>query len=126
SPSAAREADLFLEAGRLFGGGADVRPTIPNPPGREPPAARGHSIPEGKGRVGSYVLIEPIGRGGQGEVWLAIDERLGRRVAVKLLDDRSVFSSEARRRLLREAAVTSQHDHPGICTVLEIDEEGGV
>jgi serine/threonine protein kinase len=122
-PAIAREADVLLEAEKLFAGSSSVRPDVAV---RDRPATGTRSVPEGTGRVGSYVLIELIGRGGQGEVWLAIDERLGRRVALKLLNDRSVFSAEARRRLLREAAVTSQLDHPGICTVHEVGEEAGV
>ena len=69
-----------------------------------------------------YRRIELLGRGGQGEVWLAEDRRLGRRVALKLVSS----GHPARwKRFEREAAVTSRLDHPGICPVFESGEDGG-
>src|SRR5262245_48319977 len=115
-PDVAREADVLLEAQRIFAGPPSSRPDSSKRSVERPPAGTS-PVHDGKDRVGSYVLIELLGSGGQGEVWLAEDERLGRRVALKFLHDRSSFSSEARRRLLREAAVTSRLDHPGICVV---------
>ncbi|MFD3511785.1 protein kinase [Streptomyces sp. NPDC058657] len=75
------------------------------------------------GRVitGRYELSTLIGQGGMGQVWTAYDQRLDRRVAVKLLrPDRMAAAAEAedmRRRFVRECRVTAQVDHPGLVTV---------
>ena len=76
-------------------------------------------------RIGPYRALSEIGRGGQGRVYLARDERLQREVAIKLLVSFSAFSSDLRERFLREAQVASRLDHPGICTVYETGEEEG-
>ena len=65
-------------------------------------------------RLGPYVLRERLGRGGQGEVFLADDTRLGRPVALKLLDAGAAENLVLRERFRREALVASRHDHPGI------------
>ncbi|MFI5807486.1 protein kinase [Streptomyces sp. NPDC051561] len=68
-----------------------------------------------------YELSTLIGQGGMGQVWTAYDQRLDRRVAVKLLrPDRMAAATEAedmRRRFVRECRVTAQVDHPGLVTV---------
>ncbi|WP_371612411.1 serine/threonine-protein kinase [Streptomyces clavifer] len=78
------------------------------------------------GRViaGRYELAAILGQGGMGQVWTAYDQRLDRRVAVKLLrPDRvagpsgSDAADELRRRFVRECRVTAQVDHPGLVTV---------
>lgn len=75
------------------------------------------------GRViaGRYELATLIGQGGMGQVWTAYDQRLDRRVAVKLLrPDRMAAATQAddmRRRFVRECRVTAQVDHPGLVTV---------
>lgn len=74
-------------------------------------------------RLGSYSLIRELGSGGQGSVWLAADNRIQRRVALKLLN--GLFITEERRqRLRREAESVARLAHPGICSVLEADVEG--
>ena len=60
-----------------------------------------------------------------GEVYLADDTRLGRKVAVKLLPADLTRDEEAKRRLLREARSIAALDHPNVCTVHEINEEDG-
>ena len=77
-------------------------------------------------RVGSFRVLEILGAGGMGEVYLAEDERLGRRVALKLLPTELIADSEQVRRFRREARVLSALDHPGILTVYELVEEGGL
>jgi serine/threonine protein kinase len=68
-----------------------------------------------------YELSSIIGQGGMGQVWTAYDQRLDRRVAVKLLrPDRMAAATgadEMRRRFVRECRVTAQVDHPGLVTV---------
>ncbi|MEU2559329.1 serine/threonine-protein kinase [Streptomyces longispororuber] len=70
--------------------------------------------------AGRYELSTLIGQGGMGQVWTAYDQRLDRRVAVKLLRPDKVAGAEAdelRRRFVRECRVTAQVDHPGLVTV---------
>ncbi len=71
--------------------------------------------------AGRYLLQEPIGRGGMGVVWLAWDERLERRVAVKCarLDD-----DRAARRLMGEARNAGRLHHPNIVGVFDFVDEG--
>ena len=78
--------------------------------------------PEAGDRIaGRYLLQEPIGRGGMGVVWLAWDERLERRVAVKCarLDD-----DRAARRLMGEARNAGRLHHPNIVGVFDFVDEG--
>jgi serine/threonine protein kinase/predicted Zn-dependent protease len=75
-------------------------------------------------RLGAYRLLRELGRGGQAVVWLAEDERDGRRVALKVLDMQA-GAEEAVRRFRREAELTRKLDHPHICTVYEAGVEKG-
>ena len=77
-------------------------------------------MPEQK--VGHYHLKEPIGRGGMGEVFRALDTRLNREVALKFLSPALREDPGARHRLLREARAASALDHPAVCTVYEVGE----
>jgi hypothetical protein len=75
-----------------------------------------------RARRGRFVLEEetPRGKGGMGQVWLAHDAGLGRRVALKEMRPDLAEQQEARRRFLLEAQVTSQLQHPGIVPVYEM------
>jgi serine/threonine protein kinase len=66
-----------------------------------------------------YRLLEPAGRGGMGTVYLAEDTRLQRRVALKVLDLADP-SAELAARLLREARILAQLEHPGIVPVHDV------
>jgi predicted Ser/Thr protein kinase len=76
-------------------------------------------------RVAQYRLERRLGAGGMGEVYLADDTRLGRKVAIKFLV--APTDEASRRRLLREARVVAGLDHSGICAVHEVgtDAAGG-
>jgi len=71
---------------------------------------------------GRYRLAASLGNGGMGEVFLADDTRLGRRVAIKFLHSDSQHDALARERLRREAMAAAALDHPFICKVYEIGE----
>ncbi|MAG56684.1 MAG: hypothetical protein CMJ83_10375 [Planctomycetes bacterium] len=77
-------------------------------------------------RIGPYLLLEELGRGGQAVVWLAEDTRLTRRVALKVIPASALTGcAQATLRLQREAAILSRLDHPGIGVVHETGTESG-
>src|SRR3954454_19092246 len=83
----------------------------------------------GAGRLvcGRYRLESPLGHGGMGVVWLAPDELLDRKVAVKEVVAPAVplgERSDVRERLLREARAAARLDHPGAVRVYDVVEEG--
>ncbi|MBL8861717.1 MAG: protein kinase [Planctomycetes bacterium] len=77
-------------------------------------AAQDRACPE---RIGPYRVVGPIGRGGMGVVLEAVEEPLGRRVALKILPPENLESAVARERFRREAKLASQLEHPGIATI---------
>ncbi len=74
--------------------------------------------------AGRYVLEEPIGQGGMGEVWRGTDTVLGREVAVKTVDLRRVPDETGTARFEREARATAGLSHPGVVTVHDSGVEG--
>src|SRR6185436_1192603 len=64
--------------------------------------------------VGSYRIVKSLGAGGMGEVYLATDQRLGRKVALKLLPDYLIDDQSRRRRFTQEARSASSLNHPNI------------
>jgi serine/threonine protein kinase/Tol biopolymer transport system component len=75
--------------------------------------------------LGPYQLLELLGRGGMGEVYLAHDPRLNRRVALKLLPAAIVDDRERVRRFEQEARATSAISHPNVAHIYEIGEAQG-
>jgi streptogramin lyase/predicted Ser/Thr protein kinase len=75
--------------------------------------------------IAEYLVEEPIGSGGMGEVYRARDERLGRRVALKVLLRRLADDPGFRERLLRESRLAASLDHPNVVPVYEAGEADG-
>ncbi|HEX6852864.1 MAG TPA: serine/threonine-protein kinase, partial [Candidatus Polarisedimenticolaceae bacterium] len=76
--------------------------------------------------LGHYRLLEILGEGGMGVVWRALDTRLGREVAVKVLPDRFAADPVRRARFEREAKAVAALDHPNIVTLHAVEEADGV
>ena len=74
-------------------------------------------------QLSHYRIIEKLGAGGMGEVFLAHDITLDRKVAIKILPLKSIENAQAKKRLLREAKAAATLDHPNICTIHEVNEE---
>src|SRR5688572_2999406 len=74
--------------------------------------------------IGSYEVLSFISRGGMGEVYLAEDKRLGRKVALKLLPSSFTKDDDRLRRFEQEARAASALNHPNIITIFEIRQVG--
>ena len=72
-------------------------------------------------QIGPYRVLRQLGEGGMGIVYVAIDERLGRRIALKVLRG-DATDPDSQRRLVREARTAAGLSHPLICQVFELGE----
>jgi TolB-like protein/Flp pilus assembly protein TadD len=84
-----------------------------------------HTTPVTGETIGPYRLDSQLGAGGMGKVYLAHDQRLGRKVALKLLDTALMGDSTQCQRFLREARLAASLDHANICTIHEVGEAAG-
>lgn len=75
--------------------------------------------------IAHYRIIRKLGAGGMGEVYLAEDSKLDRKVAIKFLPPESTADEQAKKRLVREARAAAKLDHPNICSIHEVSEEQG-
>src|SRR4029078_7976766 len=83
----------------------------------------GASMPVGH-RIGGYEVQSPLGEGGMGVVYRALDTKLNRPVAIKLLSD-DLAAAPARPRFQREPQTASSLNHPHIVTVYDVGEVDG-
>ncbi|HUR28949.1 MAG TPA: serine/threonine-protein kinase, partial [Planctomycetota bacterium] len=134
------DVELFLEAHpriseehrrRLRAFAAALPETKTQRPAQGADPGRTGAHPEDLGSLGHYRLLREIGRGGQSVVYLALDTRLTRRVALKVLHraDLTDLANPSPRgpaaRLRREAEIASKLDHPSLCVVHDMGEDQG-
>src|SRR5436853_1006922 len=75
---------------------------------------------------GNYKIVSKIGAGGQGTVYKAVDQKLGRTVVLKILPSELTVKEANLKRFEREAQLASALDHPNICTIFDMNEANGL
>ncbi|MDX1981097.1 MAG: protein kinase [Bryobacteraceae bacterium] len=118
-PELRREVDSLLEA---HSGAGEFLDHLPEAPKEEEPVNDRDLIGQA---LGPYHVLEMIGEGGMGAIYLARDERLKRKVAIKTLRAQHAWDSEMIARLRLEARAESSINHPNICTVFDVGEWKG-
>lgn len=112
-PALRSELDALLEASE-DDGFLDGEPTLPRP------------MAPALGEVlGPYRIEKKLGEGGMGEVYQALDSRLGRRVAVKVLPPRLSQNASALKRFERETKALAALSHPNILAIFDVGRHGG-
>jgi eukaryotic-like serine/threonine-protein kinase len=76
-------------------------------------------------KVSHYRILEKLGAGGMGEVYLAEDLKLGRKVAIKILSEAYTTNRDRLHRFEQEASAASALNHPNILTIHEVGDENG-
>ena len=91
-----------------------------------PPTPIGSTVLLPGQQISHYKIVSHIATGGMGEIYLAEDQKLRRKVALKVLHEIMPASAEQLKRFQREAALVSSLNHPNILTIYDIDTEGGI
>jgi serine/threonine protein kinase/Leucine-rich repeat (LRR) protein len=86
-----------------------------------PPAAAGEV-----GSLGPYRIVKELGKGGMGAVYAAVDTRLERRLALKVMLTQFAANTSAKERFLREAKAAAKVSHDNVVVVYEADERNGI
>ena len=116
---------VVAEAARTVGPTRPAGDWIPGPTVQTAErGAGGGGLAPGE-RVGDFRVIRRLGAGGMGAVYLARDERLGRRVALKIIRPDHGLSQQAVAQFLDEARTTARFSHPNIVTVYSVGEHQG-
>ncbi len=76
--------------------------------------------------IAHYKILRKLGKGGMGEVFLARDEKLGRKVALKVLPPQAAGNQERLERFRREAKAVAALNHPNIVTIYSVEEVDGL
>jgi serine/threonine protein kinase len=110
-----------------------IEPATPAPPvaGTALPPGLGFLLapaqgPDELGRLGPYRILDILGKGGMGIVFLAEDPQLKRKVAIKALLPMVVSDNEARQRFLREAQATAVIENDHVIPIYQVGEERGI
>ena len=77
-------------------------------------------------KFGAYEILASIGARGRGEVYKALDTRLNRTVAIKILPEQLSSEPEAKRRFEREVQILAALNHPHICTLFDFGDQDGI
>jgi serine/threonine protein kinase len=78
------------------------------------------------GVLGPYRVVRELGKGGMGAVYLAVDTRLDRKLALKVMLPEFAANGDAKERFIREAKAVAQVGHDNVVTIYEADERDGV
>src|SRR5262249_3599656 len=76
-------------------------------------------------RLGPYEIVSLVGEGGMGQVYKALDARLNRTVAIKVLPQHVSANVDVRARFEREARALASLSHPHICSVFDVGQQAG-
>src|SRR6202035_2432411 len=98
---------------------------IHGPEGEVPPPP-GHAAPDVGLRIAGYRIEARLGQGGMSVVFRALDERLGRQVALKVLAPALASDEAFRRRFMNESRAAATVDHPNILPIYEAGESDGI
>ena len=104
--------------------GATGTPTGPRDP--DPIHGVAFSFSPGQSFGSRYTVVEEVGAGGAGVVYKAIDRKLGRTVALKLIQPRAAARAEIQERFRRELALAQQVTHGNVCRVHDLGEFDGI